>query len=132
MYAYYTYACVYVCVCVCECRDTGSAAVEIAGKGRGCSPRFRQEFPRGVYVCRRLFFSSLRSLRARKRKLLVNLPFMSREMQFGSSPRIYPSLLLIPNRLPSTVALQTLPYLLPEHHFSTCPPVSSTVPLTLV
>lgn len=30
------------------------------------------------------------ALFARKRKLLVNLPFMSREMQFGSSPRIYP------------------------------------------
>jgi len=32
---------------------------------------------------------------AHKRKLLVNLPFMSREMQFGSSPRIYPSLISV-------------------------------------
>lgn len=44
-------------------------------------------------VRRRLFFP--RPPVAHNRKLLVNLPFMSREMQFGSSPRIYPSLVSV-------------------------------------
>lgn len=74
-----------VCVCVWEGVDR---------KRKGCCSTVFTRVPAGrLCVRRRLFFP--RPPVAHNRKLLVNLPFMSREMQFGSSPRIYPSLVSV-------------------------------------
>ena len=71
--------------------------------------------PRGASVCvPEVVFPPLPPV-AHKRKLLVNLPFMSREMQFGSSPRIYPSLISV-SELPPRSKTPCL------HHSSTSTP----------
>jgi len=91
------------CVCVWEGVDR---------KRKGCCSTVFTRVPAGrLCVRRRLFFP--RPPIAHNRKLLVNLPFMSREMQFGSSPRIYPSLVsvsgLSPRALKPPLPTQTDP-----------------------
>lgn len=65
------------------------------GWGDGLETRKGLRFCAGIpagHLCAPGVIFLLPTARCHKRKLLVNLPFMSRKMQFGSSPRIYPSL----------------------------------------
>lgn len=76
-------------LCVCVCLRGGRSNAE------GVLLHSFHSGPCGASVCAPEVVFPPPPPVAHKRKLLVNLPFMSREMQFGSSPRIYPSLVSV-------------------------------------
>lgn len=103
---------------MCTIHSTNRCSSGEGVGGTGCKHGRGSVFagiPAG-HLCAPEVIFLLPTARCHKRKLLVNLPFMSRKMQFGSSPRIYPSLSVLTSTLP------------PVSNFSSPPLSHSTTP----